>query len=91
MTVLMEKMGRAVMPGPFVSTVLLGGAAILEAGSQDQRQEWLPRIAAGLAKVNLAWTEPNARWDAAGIVSTGQETTGGFVLSGTKCSCRTRI
>src|SRR6516225_2769985 len=64
MTVLMEKMGRAVMPGPFVSTVLLGGAAILEAGSQDQRQEWLPRIAAGAAKVSLAWTEPNARWDA---------------------------
>jgi len=80
----MEEMGGAVMPGPFFSTVLLGGAAILEAGSQDQRQEWLPRIAAGLAKVNLACTEPNARWDAAGIVATGRETTGGFVLSGTK-------
>jgi len=45
--VLMEEMGRAVMPGPFFSTVLLGGAAILEAGSQGQQQEWLPRIAAG--------------------------------------------
>jgi alkylation response protein AidB-like acyl-CoA dehydrogenase len=77
-------MGRAVMPGPFFSTVLLGGAAILEAGSPDQRQEWLPRIAEGLAKVSLAWTEPNARWDAAGIVATGRETAGGFVLSGTK-------
>jgi alkylation response protein AidB-like acyl-CoA dehydrogenase len=84
MTVLMEEMGRAVMPGPFFSTVLLGGAAILEAGSPSQRQEWLPRIAAGEAKVSLAWTEPNARWDAAGIVATGRESTGGFVLSGTK-------
>jgi alkylation response protein AidB-like acyl-CoA dehydrogenase len=84
MTVLMEEMGRAVMPGPFFSTVLLGGAAILEAGSPAQREEWLPRIAAGSAKVSLAWTEPNARWDAAGIVATGRETAGGFVLSGTK-------
>ena len=84
MTVLMEEMGRAVMPGPFFSTVLLGGAAILEVGSQAQQQEWLPRIAAGSAKVTLAWTEPNARWDAAGIVATGRETAGGFVLSGTK-------
>jgi alkylation response protein AidB-like acyl-CoA dehydrogenase len=84
MTVLMEEMGRAVMPGPFFSTVLLGGAAILEAGSQAQRQEWLPRIAAGSAKVSLAWTEPNARWDAAGIVASGRETAAGFVLSGTK-------
>jgi alkylation response protein AidB-like acyl-CoA dehydrogenase len=54
MTVLMEEMGRAVMPGPFFSTVLLGGSAILEAGSQAQRQEWLPRIAAGSAKASLA-------------------------------------
>ena len=84
MTVLMEEMGRAVMPGPFFSTVLLGGAAILEVGSQAQQQEWLPRIAAGSAKVSLAWTEPNARWDAAGIMATGRETAGGFVLSGTK-------
>ena len=61
MTVLMEEMGRAVMPGPFFSTVLLGGAAILEAGAPAQRQEWLPLIAAGDAKVSLAWTEPNAR------------------------------
>jgi alkylation response protein AidB-like acyl-CoA dehydrogenase len=84
MAVLMEEMGRAVMPGPFFSTVLLGSAAILEAGSQYQRQEWLPRIAAGAAKVSLAWTEANARWDAGGIVATGRETAGGFVLSGTK-------
>jgi alkylation response protein AidB-like acyl-CoA dehydrogenase len=84
MTVLMEEMGRAVMPGPFFSTVLLGGAAILEAGSPAQRQEWLPRIAAGSGKVSLAWTEPNARWDAAGIVATGREMVGGFALSGTK-------
>ena len=81
---LMEEMGRAVMPGPFFSTVLLGGAAILEAGSQGQQQEWLPRIAAGAAKVSLAWTEPNARWDATGIMATGREMAAGFALSGIK-------
>jgi alkylation response protein AidB-like acyl-CoA dehydrogenase len=84
MTVLMEEMGRAVMPGPFLLTVLAGGAAIIEVGSQARRQEWLPRIAEGSAKVSLAWTEPNARWDAAGIVAAARETAGGFVLSGTK-------
>ena len=84
MTVLMEEMGRAVMPGPFFSTVLLGGAAIFEVGSPGQRQEWLPRVAAGSTKVSLAWTEPNARWDAAGIMATGRETAGRFLLSGTK-------
>ena len=47
LTVLMEEMGRAVMPGPFVSTVLLGGLTIHEAGSAAQRKEWLPKIAGG--------------------------------------------
>jgi alkylation response protein AidB-like acyl-CoA dehydrogenase len=80
----MEEMGRAVMPGPFLSTVLLGGAAIGEAGSPAQRREWLPRIAAGAAKSALAWTEPNLRWDAAGIRLPAREAGGGFALSGTK-------
>src|SRR6266581_3007997 len=84
LTVLMEEMGRAVMPGPFFSTVLLGGRTILEAGSPAQKKEWLPRIAAGEAKAALAWTEPNARWDAAGVTATARGSKGGFVVSGTK-------
>ncbi|OLC93056.1 MAG: hypothetical protein AUJ05_07655, partial [Candidatus Rokubacteria bacterium 13_1_40CM_3_69_38] len=84
LTVLMEEMGRSVMPGPFFSTVLLGGLTVLEAGSPAQKKEWLPRIAAGEAKAALAWTEPNARWDAAGVTATARGSKGGFVLSGTK-------
>jgi alkylation response protein AidB-like acyl-CoA dehydrogenase len=84
LTVLMEEMGRCVMPGPFFSTVLLGGLTILEAGSPAQRKEWLPKLAAGQAKATLALTEPNARWDAAGVTVTAKESKGGFALSGTK-------
>ena len=84
LVVLMEEMGRRVMPGPFLSTVLLGGATIAEAGASAQRQEWLPRIAAGDAKAALAWTEPALRWDAGGVTLPARETAGGFALSGTK-------
>jgi alkylation response protein AidB-like acyl-CoA dehydrogenase len=84
LTVLMEEMGRAVMPGPYFSTVLLGGLAILEAGSEAQKKAWLPRIASGQARVTLAWTEPNARWDAAGVTVRARPGQGGFTLSGTK-------
>ena len=84
LVVLMEEMGRAVMPGPFLSTVLLGGSAIAEAGTPAQRRQWLPQIAAGGAKAALAWTEPNLRWDAAGIALPAREASGGFTLSGTK-------
>src|SRR5271170_6536257 len=84
LVVLMEEMGRAVMPGPFLSTVLLGGAAIAEAGAPAQRRQWLPQIVAGSAKAALAWTEPNLRWDAAGVTLRAHEAGSGFTLSGTK-------
>src|SRR5437879_489521 len=84
LVVLMEEIGRAVMPGPYPATVLLGGAAIAAAGSPAQRREWLPRIAAGEVKATLAATEPNARWDEAGITLVAREPRGGFALSGTK-------
>jgi alkylation response protein AidB-like acyl-CoA dehydrogenase len=84
LVVLMEEMGRAVMPGPYLATALLGGAAIREAGSAAQRQEYLPRIAAGEMRATLASTEPNARWDASGITMTAQPMRGGFTLSGSK-------
>ena len=85
LVVLMEEVGRAVMPGPYPATVLLGGAAIAAAGSAAQQGEWLPRIAAGDAKATLAVTEPSARWDAAGVTLAAREARdGGFVLSGTK-------
>lgn len=84
LAVLMEEMGRAVVPGPFFSTVLLGGLALLQAGSESQKKEWLTRISSGAAKVALAWTEPNARWDAAGVTLEARQAPGGFRLSGTK-------
>jgi alkylation response protein AidB-like acyl-CoA dehydrogenase len=85
LTVVLEEMGRAVMPGPFFSTVLLGGLAVLHAGSDAQKAAWLPRIVAGEARATLALLEESARWDAAGVevaAKTGKG--GGFVLSGTK-------
>jgi len=84
LVVLMEEMGRVVMPGPFFATTVLGGLTILEAGSGAQKKEWLTRIAAGEAKATLAWTEPNVRWDAAGVTTTARAAGGDFVLSGTK-------
>jgi alkylation response protein AidB-like acyl-CoA dehydrogenase len=84
LVVLMEEMGRAVMPGPYFATALLGGAAIREVGSAAQRQEYLPQIAEGRLRATLAAIEPNARWDASGIMMNAQPMRGGFSLSGVK-------
>src|SRR2546421_11898914 len=62
LTVLMEEMGRAVMPGPFFSTVLLGGLAILEAGSAGQKKGWVAKNAPGPAQGPPTFTPPPPPW-----------------------------
>src|SRR3989304_1967348 len=44
LTVLLEEMGRACLPGPFISTVVLGALPILESGTEEQKQKYLPGI-----------------------------------------------
>jgi len=58
MVVLLEEMGRMCVPGPFFSTVVLGALPIIHAGSDEQKNDILPRVAAGELKLTLAYTEP---------------------------------
>ncbi|MCA6123266.1 acyl-CoA/acyl-ACP dehydrogenase [Bradyrhizobium sp. WSM 1704] len=55
--VIAEEMGRALAPVPFSSTVYLAAEAILIAGSEAQKQKWLPKIASGDAIGTLALFE----------------------------------
>jgi alkylation response protein AidB-like acyl-CoA dehydrogenase len=82
--VVLEEMGRVVLPGPFFSTVVLGGVALLEGGSDALKQALLPKLASGDLKVTLAQLEPSGRWDADGIQLAAKADGGGFVLTGTK-------
>src|SRR6202045_4053163 len=52
--VIAEEMGRALAPVPFSSTVYLAAEALMIAGSEAQKQKWLPKIAAGEAIGALA-------------------------------------
>jgi alkylation response protein AidB-like acyl-CoA dehydrogenase len=48
LAVVTEELGRAVAPGPFLPTVL-AAAVISEAGTDEQRQRWLPGLCSGSA------------------------------------------
>ena len=60
LAVLLEEMGRSLLPSPFFSTVVLGGLTILDAGSDSQKQDILPRICDGSTKIAFALTEATA-------------------------------
>ena len=84
LVVLLEEMGRACLPGPFFSTVVLGGVTVLEAGSEEQKQELLPRLSEGKLLLTLALTEPTATYAAEGIQAKATSTDDGFLIEGTK-------
>jgi alkylation response protein AidB-like acyl-CoA dehydrogenase len=81
---LMEEMGQALLCSPFFATVALGANALLEAGSEQQKQRWLPRIAEGELTATLAHVEGGGSFGADGIRATWRAEGGGYVLSGTK-------
>jgi alkylation response protein AidB-like acyl-CoA dehydrogenase len=72
------------LPGPFFSTAVMAGMTILDAGSESQKQELLPRIAEGQLILTLALTEPSARWDAVGVETVAEASGDSYVISGTK-------
>ena len=82
--VLLEEMGRYMLPGPYFSTVVMGGMTITDAATEEQKQEYLPRIAEGQIIVTLAINEPSGRWDPEGIELTASENGEKWVLNGTK-------
>ncbi len=73
--VLLEEMGRALLPGLFFSTVVLGGLPILEIGSEEQKRKFLPKIASGELNLTLALAEPDSRYnfDSIGVKATADK------------------
>lgn len=84
LAVLLEEMGYNVLPGPFFSTVVLGGLCILAAGNEEQKKELLPRVANGETLLTLALTEPSAKYDASSVKTTAVAHNGEYVINGTK-------
>jgi len=71
--VIAEEMGRALAPVPFSSTVYLAAEALLLAGTEAQKQKWLPAIARGDAIGTLALFEGkgNPRQEAIKLSASG--------------------
>ena len=84
LVVLLEEFGRALVPGPFISTVVLGAVPIMEAGTDEQKAQYLPKIAAGEVIMTMALTEPSAKWTADGVTLEAKKDGGDYVLNGTK-------
>jgi alkylation response protein AidB-like acyl-CoA dehydrogenase len=55
--IVMEEIGRTLMPSPFLATGVLAASALTRGGSEAQKSEYLPKISAGTLLAALAVDE----------------------------------
>jgi len=75
-----EQMGRRMMALPFVSTTL-AAQALLSAGTEEQKQNYLPKISEGLI-ASLALSEINGSFDLNDIETQAAKTPAGYEVTG---------
>ncbi len=82
--VVMEELGRGLMPEPMLSSVLLGANAILLGGSAAQQSEHLPAVAAGERLLALAFQETGSRYRPHHVETRAKTAGSGWLVSGEK-------
>lgn len=78
----LEQMGRYLLCSPYFSTVCLATNALLVAGNEEQKAEYLPKILEGLTGT-LAYTGTGGRWDSEAVEATFKKEGDSYLLSGT--------
>ena len=84
LTVVVEEMGKALVPGPFLAAALLGAPTFIEGASDALKNEFLPKMAEGKFIATVAIAEAAGRFDAGGIELKATQKGLGYTLSGEK-------
>jgi pimeloyl-CoA dehydrogenase small subunit len=82
--IVMEAFGRALALEPYLATVILGGGFLRHGGTDAQKAELVPQIAAGEMTLAFAHTERQSRYDLFDVATTAKRDGSAFVLEGDK-------
>jgi len=79
-----EELGRALVPSPFLASVVQAGSYLAHCGDEAAQKDYLPPIAAGTTIASLAIVESSGRWDLGDVGLTPHHASAEPRLSGTK-------
>jgi len=82
--VLLEEMGYALCPAPFISTTILGAQTLLMAGNEEQKRGILPNIVAGDLILTMALTESDGGCEPSALNLMAMRKGDEWVLNGIK-------
>jgi len=84
LSLVLEEMGRAVLPSPYFASVVLAGSAIADAGDKAQKDKYLGGIGSGEMIATMGWLEDATNWGPGAINLKAESGGGGFILNGLK-------
>ena len=89
MIVVTEELSRGSLcaAGSLITRPEILARALLKGGTEEQRQNWLPKLAAADPLCAVAVTEPNYGSDVAGMRCKAVRTEGGWLIDGAKTWC----
>lgn len=89
MIIVTEELSRGSLgiAGSLITRPEILAKALLKGGTEEQRQKWLPPIAAGEKMVSVAVTEPDYGSDVAGMKVSATKKDGGWAINGVKTWC----
>lgn len=82
--IILEQLGRNLVPEPYIGSVVLGGQALALGGNEAQQQRWLAPMLEGHTSLALAWAEARGRFEVGKPSCTVRRDGDGFVLDGDK-------
>jgi alkylation response protein AidB-like acyl-CoA dehydrogenase len=82
--VVLEALGRGLLPEPMVGTVLLGATTLLLGGSDAQRKAHLPAVVGGEQRLAVAYQEPGSRYAHQHVETRAERAGSGWALHGRK-------
>ena len=84
-----EELSRASLAaaGSLITRPEILAKALLAGGTEEQKQTWLPRLAAAEVMAAISVTEPNVGSDVASVSCRAERAPGGFTITGAKAWC----
>jgi alkylation response protein AidB-like acyl-CoA dehydrogenase len=82
--IIYEELGRSLAPTPHLVSCVASAGALVRAGSDEQRSEWLPKLASGEVIMTPAWNEPENGFGPRGVQVRAEADGDGFRITGTK-------
>lgn len=89
MVIATEELSRASLgvAGSLVTRPEILARALVQGGTDDQKQTWLPKVSSGEVTVAVAVTEPDYGSNSGAVTTVADQVDGGYAITGVKTWC----